>query len=161
MEKKLDITNLIIYSVLGLCFSAFYFYQNFKNDKTFVDNWKQLFSDFEGQRMFYTHIISYFLILTLWYMYGGSAFVYTILIVLKFILETVLSIVSIKVDLQPIVLQICNSFEYVMPKGQLTIFTAFWGFFMTSFIRNWLPQILKLIKGFFLAIAEFIKSKFK
>ena len=156
----MDLTNLIIYAILGLCFSAFYFYQNFKNDKTFVDNWKQLFRDFEGQRMFYTHIISYFLILVLWYMYGGSAFVYTLLYIFKFIAETLLSIIQIKVDLQPLVNYICNAFEYVMPKGQFTIFTAFWGFFMTSFIRNWLPLFLKTINGFFKTISEFIKNKF-
>lgn len=131
--------NYIVYFLIGLFFTWFYFWQNFRKDENFPNDWKEMFTISQYRKIFWTHIIFYFVIIMGWITMGGKIIIYIPVEIIRLIL----SIFSIPFGTAD---NIYQAFDTVMPKGRLTLFTSFWGFFGTSIIRNWIPNLLKWLK---------------
>lgn len=126
--------NYIFYTVLGLLFTLFYFYLRKRQENIEdPDSWEALWEKYKD--VIFVHLVLYFIILFAWITGGGESIFSPITGFFK--LAT--SIISL--DISNGLDAFNKSIDTVMPKGKLTYFTAFWGFFMTSIIRNWLPRI--------------------
>lgn len=137
-----NVQNYVVYILVGLFFTWFYFWQNLKKDESFPDNWKEFFTVPQYQRIFWTHIVFYFSMILGWLTMGGKILVF----IPVELIRLSLSIINMPFGAAE---NIYQAFDIVMPKGHLTLFTAFWGFFGTSIIRNWLPALFKWLQSKF------------
>ena len=129
-------SNYLFYITLGLLSSLFYFYQ--KKQVWNVgepNNWSNMWLKYKN--IIITHGILYFMIIFIWITAGGSSLFLPITIPLKLILSLIGADATGAIDV------FNKSIEVVMPIRQLTWFTIFWGFCMTSLIKNWIPEFWK------------------
>lgn len=134
VQWSLNYVNYIFYTVLGLLFTVFYFYLRKRQDNIEDPNsWLQLWVKYKD--VILVHLALYFVIIFAWITGGGQSIFSPITGFVK------LATSIIGMDVNAGLEAFNKSIDVVMPKGILTYFTAFWGFFMTSIIRNWLPKI--------------------
>lgn len=126
--------NYIFYTILGLLFTVLYFYLKKRKDNTLEPNtWKELLKKYDV--VILVHLILYFIIIFIWIVDGGDLLFVPITGIIKLLTSIVGMDISGGID------AFNTSIYKVMPKGQLTYFTIFWGYFMTSIIRQLLPSI--------------------
>ena len=124
----------LFFTIIGLLFMVLYFYIRLrKENKEDPDTWKCMWKKYKN--IILTHLSLYFLILFVWVKDGG----YILFLPITATIQFALSLVGIDISTQ--VINLNNSLNTIMPKGELTFFTAFFGYFMTSIIRNYLPAI--------------------
>lgn len=139
--------NFIFYTVLGLMFTLLYFYLRKRKDYTTEPNtWKELIKKYKD--VILVHLVLYFTIIFAWITGGGEI----IFAPITGLIRLTASIIGI--DMSTGIDAFNTSIYKVMPKGQLTYFTVFWGYFMTSIIRQLLPNIWTWIYNKFFKLKE-------
>lgn len=132
-------SNYVFYTVLGLLLTVLYFYlrkrsENIEDPNSWIKMW-QKYKD-----VILVHLTLYFIIIFAWITGGGQSVFSPITGLIKLITSFIGMDINTGLD------AFNKSIDTVMPIGKLTYFTTFWGFFMTSILRNFLPKIWEWLK---------------